>query len=78
MYLALFMHCRIGKKKTMLIAMLLLGTIGLGTAFAPVYYTFIALRFVVAAAATGLYMCNVHTGNISIPNFQLEILWDYC
>ena len=41
----------------MLIAMLLLGAIGLGTAFAPEYYTFIGLRFVIAAAATGLYLC---------------------
>ena len=56
------MLCRIGRKKTMLIAMLLLGAIGLGTAFAPEYYTFIGLRFVVAA--TGLYMCCFVIGTV--------------
>ena len=58
------MLCRIGRKKTMLIAVLLLGTIGLGTAFAAEYYTFIGLRFDVAAAATGLYMCCFVIGTV--------------
>ena len=58
------MNCRIGRKKTMLIAVFLLGAIGLGTAFAPEYYTFVGLRFAVAATATGLYMCCFVIGTL--------------
>ena len=48
----------------MLIAVFLLGAIGLGTAFAPEYYTFVGLRFAVAATATGLYMCCFVIGTL--------------
>ena len=43
---------------------MLLGAISLGTAFAPEYNTFNGLRFVVAAAATGLYMCCFVIGTV--------------
>ncbi|KAF6035048.1 Orct [Bugula neritina] len=46
-----------GRKKTLLLAVLLLTAFGLGAAFSPNYYVFVVLRMGVGACASGLYMC---------------------
>ncbi|KAF6035184.1 Orct [Bugula neritina] len=47
----------IGRKKAMVLAMVLLILFGFGAAFSPYYYLFAVLRMGVGGCATGLYMC---------------------
>jgi len=59
---------RIGRKKAMVLAMVLLILFGFGAAFSPYYYLFAVLRMGVGGCATGLYMCLFVIG---MQNFLL-------
>ena len=61
--------CRLGRKKTALIAMFLLGCAGTGCAFSPNYYVFVVLRFIIAACSTGMYMCLFVLGTYNLAHF---------
>nr|XP_056713108.1 solute carrier family 22 member 13-like [Euleptes europaea] len=49
-----FLSDRIGSKSTILLTLLLKGSFGVGAAFAPNLYVYIALRFVVGSAFAGI------------------------
>ncbi|XP_064495118.1 solute carrier family 22 member 13-like isoform X1 [Pseudopipra pipra] len=53
---------RIGRRPVILICMLLQGMFGLGTAFVPHFYVYIAIRFVVGFAASGIMITVVALG----------------
>uniref|UniRef100_A0A8C3XY10 Major facilitator superfamily (MFS) profile domain-containing protein n=1 Tax=Catharus ustulatus TaxID=91951 RepID=A0A8C3XY10_CATUS len=50
---------RIGRRPVFLICMLIQGVVGLGTAFVPHFYVFMAFRFVVGAAVSGIMITVV-------------------
>lgn len=58
---SLFFH-RIGRRPVFLICMLIQGVVGLGTAFVPHFYVFMAFRFVVGAAVSGIMITVVPLG----------------
>ncbi|XP_027528666.1 solute carrier family 22 member 13-like [Neopelma chrysocephalum] len=53
---------RIGRRPVFLICMLLQGVFGLGTAFVPHFYVYIAFRCVVGAAVSGIMITVVAVG----------------
>ncbi|KAL2307154.1 hypothetical protein Nmel_000102 [Mimus melanotis] len=53
---------RIGRRPVLLICMLIQSVFGLGIAFVPHFYVFIAFRFVVAAAVSGIMITVVSLG----------------
>uniref|UniRef100_A0A8C3TNT3 Solute carrier family 22 member 13 n=1 Tax=Catharus ustulatus TaxID=91951 RepID=A0A8C3TNT3_CATUS len=53
---------RIGRRPVFLICMLIQGVVGLGTAFVPHFYVFMAFRFVVGAAVSGIMITVVPLG----------------
>lgn len=53
---------RIGRRPVFLICILLQGVFGLGTAFVPHFYVFMAFRCVVGAAVSGIMIAVVSLG----------------
>lgn len=53
---------RIGRRPVFLICILIQGLFGLGIAFVPHFYVFMAFRFVVGAAVSGIMIAVVSLG----------------
>ena len=52
----LFDFCRFGRRNVALLSLVLQLLFGIASAFSPNIYVYIALRFVVAAALSGVWM----------------------
>ncbi|KAM9098305.1 solute carrier family 22 member 13 [Sarcophilus harrisii] len=71
---------RIGRRPTILILLLLHAVFGIGTAFVPNFYFYMALRFAVASAVAGYAISNVTltTEWVSASKRTLAVVLSHC
>lgn len=54
----------IGRRPTTLVCLLIQGAFGIGTAFAPNFYVYVALRWAIGAALSGVAIGTLALGKI--------------